>query len=75
MSYAHSVKLKVMTYIKLIDILLGPLSDLELIDSDVDGFTSSVQAWTSWKIARKLVGLNVSLAVIRAEVKRLHIGE
>lgn len=65
--------MKVTTYVILVDILSRPNCNFELIDTDLDCFASTIMARASGKIAGELVGLNVSLAIIHAEVERLHM--
>jgi hypothetical protein len=67
------VKTRSKTYIILIDVTGWPLSDLELIDTNGNGFTLSVQSRAMGQVGWELVGLNVSVAIILAEVERLHV--
>ena len=61
------------TYVILIDVLVWPLENLVLVDANGDLLTGSIGAWACGKIRRELKRLSVSLAIILAVVKMLHL--
>lgn len=63
------------SYIILVNVLLRPLQDLELVDADLDGLASSVETRTVGKLGGKVVLPGVSITIIDAIVVRLHGGE
>jgi len=66
------LKVKLITYIILEDVLLRPLCNLELVDAYLDWLSSSVEAAAQRKGRKELVGLSVSCTIILTEVERLH---
>ena len=59
-------------YIILVDILLRPLQNLELVNADLNGLAGSVVTRTVGKLGGKVVLPSVSITVIDAVVVRLH---
>jgi len=61
------------TYIVLIDSLLRPLSNLVLIDFNLDFFARAVEILgTQWKILGKIVLVHISLTIEMSKIKGLH---
>lgn len=61
------------TYVILVDILIRPLENLILVDTNGNLLAGSIGAWACGKIRRELKRLSVSLAIILAVVKMLHL--
>ena len=60
-------------YVILVDVPGWPLENLVLVDANGDLLAGSVGTWAWGKIRRKLKRLGVSLAIILAVVKMLHL--
>jgi hypothetical protein len=60
------------SHVKLINILRGPLSDLELVDSNLDGLAGGVGTRSQREVSRGLIGLKVSFVIVGAEIHWLH---
>lgn len=60
------------SYIKLIDVLSGPLSDLVLVNADLDCLSSGVGAGSDRQLGNDLRFLHVSFLIGGAKVHGLH---
>jgi hypothetical protein len=56
----------------LVDITTGPILDLVLVDTDLDGLSGGVHTWAQRQIGRKIILGIVSVTVPNAKVFGLH---
>lgn len=65
--------MKLKTHIILIDISIGDLRNLELIDAYLNGLANSVKARTGWKVSRRVLEFAfVSIVSETTDAVRLH---
>lgn len=64
--------MKVKTYIILEDIILWPLSDLVLINTNVNCLALGIQARAGREVRRELEGRFVSISIVSTKVEVLH---